>query len=224
MSDMPPEQPLTMLQLNYCVASATMAYKDVSPLMIKTLLAVEGGQIGTVRKNTDKSLDMGPMQINTVHLNDVAKAHGFTAKDLIFDACKNIKVGAWLLSNHLKNAKGSYWLAMGNYHSKTADKRSTYLLKVAKAYSDLLVGIRNGKEAQAIGRTVNWGKNPEKSEAVPSLSLLEDILDGKVPLDHSPDHSLKVKQKRESKKEIIQSPKVVAIDNQRKSLRFLEDE
>lgn len=209
-----------MMQLNYCISAATSAYDNVSPLMLKTLMAVEGGQVGTVRENTDKSLDLGPMQINTVHLGDVRRVHGFSARDLAFDACKNIKVGAWLLSNHLKKAKGSYWLAMGNYHSKTADKRAIYLRKIAKAYANLLTGIQSGKEAQAIGRTVNWGKGSGLDASVPSLDLLEAMLEGRVPLD-SAAHPL---QRTAPPKKIIPQRKVIEINTQRKSLRFVEDE
>lgn len=220
MADLPPEKPLNMMQLNHCITAATNSYVNVSPLMLKTLLAVEGGQIGTIRENTDRSLDLGPMQINTVHLPDVRRVHGFSARDLVYDACKNIKVGAWLLSDHIKKAKGSYWLAMGNYHSKTADKRAIYLRKIAKAYAGLLTGIQSGKEAEAIGRTVNWGKGNGVDARVPSLDLLEAMLDGRVPLDTT---EFPMQRKAPLKKTIPQR-KVVEIDTQRKSLRFVEDE
>jgi len=222
MEGLPPEQPMTMMQLNYCVTAAARSYEGVSPLMLKTVVAVEGGQIGTVRKNKDGSFDLGPMQINTINLPDIAKATGFTARDLLLDGCKNIKAGAWLLSRHLKDTDGSYWLAMGNYHSKTPSLRLTYLRKIADAYRGLIVGIRSGQEEQAIGRTVNWGRNPRSdSSEVPSLALLESIIDGTNP--KGTPYQAGAIPRTIAKKEPPR-PRVVAINNQRRTLRFIDNE
>lgn len=213
MGDFPVEQPLTMMQVDYCVTAAARQYEGVSPWMLKTLIAVEGGQIGTIRRNTDRSFDLGVMQINTVHLPDIKTSLGFSARQLVFDGCKNILSGAWLLSRHLKDTGGRYWLAMGNYHSKTPSRRAIYLRKVAEAYTRLLVASRDGREAQAIGRTTNWGKNP--SMVVPSLSKLEEIIDNNPGVVSAP-------VGRSIARKEPQKPKVVAIDNRRKTLRFID--
>lgn len=220
MADLPPEQPLSMPQLNYCVSSAAKAYPGVSPLMLKTVLAVEGGQVGTIRKNTDGSLDLGPGQINTVHLKDIAKEFGYTARDILQDPCKNIRISAWLLHKHLKKADGSHWLAMGNYHSKTPEKRSIYLRKIAEAYTNLVTGIRSGREAEAIGRTVNWGKSQDSAQ-VPSLALLESIIDGKKPESSG---WMQAPKPAFIAKKSPPPPKVVEINNRRKTLRFVDNE
>lgn len=222
MDGLPPEQPMTMMQLNYCVSAAARSYEGVSPLMLKTLIAVEGGQIGTIRKNKDKSLDLGPLQINTINLPAIQKELGYSARDILLDGCKNIKSGAWLLYRHLKDTDGSYWLAMGNYHSKTPTLRLTYLRKIAEAYSGLIVGMRNGQEEKAIGRTVNWGRSPLADSAqVPSLALLESIIDGSNPTGKAlPPGSIP----RTIAKKEPPRPKVVAINNQRRTLRFIDNE
>ena len=222
MQALPPEQPMSMIQLNACVTEASRQYEGVSPLMLKTVLAVEGGQVGTIRRNTDNSLDLGPVQINTVHLPDIASTLGYSARDLLLDPCKNIKVGAWLLYKHLKDTDGRYWLAMGNYHSKTPSLRLTYLRKIAQAYSKLIVGIRNGQEEQAIGRSVNWGRSPGfGSSEVPSLALLESMIDGTNPTGKALPSG--VIPRTIAKKEPPR-PRVVAINNQRKTLRFIDNE
>lgn len=222
MDGLPPEQPMTMMQLNYCVTAAARAYEGVSPLMLKTVIAVEGGQVGTVRKNTDGSFDLGIMQINTINLKDIAKNLGFSARDLLLDGCKNIKSGAWLLSRHLKDTDGSYWLAMGNYHSKTPPLRLKYLRKIADAYRGLITGIRSGQEAQAIGRTVNWGRSSHPGYGeVPSLALLESIIDGSNPSGKA--YPAATIPRTIARKEPPR-PQVVAINNQRKTLRFLDNE
>lgn len=213
MVDFQVEQPLTMMQVDYCVTAAARQNEGVSPWMLKTLLAVEGGQIGTIRRNTDRSFDLGPMQINTIHLKDIASSLGTSARQLVFDPCKNIAAGAWLLSKHMKDAGGRYWLAMGNYHSKTPSRRAIYLRKVIEAYTRLMVASREGREAQAIGRTTNWGRDPRM--VVPSLSRLEEIIDNNPGVVTAP-------MGRSIARKEPQKPKVVAIDNRRKTLRFID--
>lgn len=213
MGDFPVEQPLNLMQLNYCVTAATRQNEGVSPWMVKTIVAVEGGQIGTIRRNTDGSFDLGVMQINTIHLKDIASGLGFTARQLVFDACKNIAAGTWLIGKHMKDTGGRYWLALGNYHSKTPSVRAIYLRKVAEAYTRLLVASRNGREAQAIGRTTNWGRDP--SMVVPSLSKLEEIIDNNPGVVTAP-------VGRSIARKEPQKPRVVAIDNRRKTLRFID--
>lgn len=213
MGDFPVEQPLTMMQVDYCVTAAARQYEGVSPWMLKTILAVEGGQIGTIRRNTDRSFDLGPAQINTIHLKDIATELRFSARQLVFDPCKNIAAAAWLISKHMKDTGGRYWLALGNYHSKTPSVRAIYLRKVAEAYSRLLVASRSGREAQAIGRTTNWGRDP--SMVVPSLSKLEEIIDNNPGAITAP-------VGRSIARKEPQKPRVVAIDNRRKTLRFID--
>lgn len=222
MEGLPPEQPMTMMQLNHCVVAAARSYEGVSPLMLKTVISVEGGQVGTIRKNSDRSLDLGPMQINTINLKDIDSEMGYSARDIAFDGCKNIKAGAWLLYRHLKDTDGSYWLAMGNYHSKTPSLRLTYLRKIADAYRGLIVGMRTGQEEKAIGRTVNWGRNPQMdSVEVPSLALLESIIDGTNPSGKA--FTAAAIPRTIAKKEPAR-PRVVAINNQRRTLRFIDNE
>lgn len=213
MGDFPVEKPLTMMQVDYCVTAAARQNEGVSPWMLKTILAVEGGQIGTIRRNTDGSFDLGPAQINTIHLKEIARELGFSARQLVFDGCKNIAAAGWLIGKHMKVTGGRYWLALGNYHSKTPSVRAIYLRKVAEAYSRLLVASRNGREAQAIGRTTNWGRDP--SMVVPSLSKLEEIIDNNPGVVTAP-------VGRSIARKEPQKPRVVAIDNRRKTLRFID--
>lgn len=209
------ETPMTLAEVNNCVDQAVGRYDNVHPLMIKTLLSVEGGQLGTVRRNTDKSYDVGPMQINTIHADSIKKTFGYSMRDIAIDGCKNIMVGAWLLSGHLKESSNKLWLSMGNYHSKTPSLRRNYLKKIANAYLSLVDGIRSGTEAQAIGRTVNWGKRTTKS-VVPSLAELEQLLG--EPISGAESGSPKRRADIPKKPE----PKILKIDNQEKKLRFID--
>lgn len=216
--DLPPEVPMTMVQLDYCVNQAVRRYPDVLPIMVKTLISVEGGQIGTIRRNKDASYDLGPMQINTIHTKAVKKNFGFSQRDLIFDACKNILVGTWLLSGHLDKSNNKVWLAMGNYHSKTPGIRRNYLMKVAESYLNLVASIRSGKEAEGIGRTVNWGRTSNKNTVVPSLSELESLI-GESPLPRHTSGSPLIASPADQTKP---KKKVMSINNRENKLRFID--
>lgn len=112
-----------------CVAQAS-AYYGVHRDLVEAVLRTEGGKRGQVRVNRDGSYDMGPMQINSVHLPELAR-YGITAQMLVNDECLNIHVGAYYLKRHLVTTPGSatpvgYWRAVGRYHSSTPDRNRQY--------------------------------------------------------------------------------------------------
>lgn len=74
------------------------------------------GNPRTLVKNTNGSVDIGLMGINSVHLRELA-AMGVEPADL-FDECVAIYVGAWKLSKKLAQ-HGNTWWAIGAYHSET---------------------------------------------------------------------------------------------------------
>lgn len=192
--DMHAETPMTLYQVNVCTQYANQRYPTASTLAIKVLLATEGGQIGTIRKNTDDSYDLGPMQINTIHLVDIRHEFGFTARDLVYNPCKNILVGTWLLSKHILAYPGAIWKAIGSYHSKTPRVREIYLSKARKSYVRLIQGIKDGRESKALGRTTNWGREVVYAPS-PLLSSARDF---------------------------SRPPRVETIDSRKKPLKFID--
>lgn len=66
-----------------------------------------------VNKNSNGSYDIGMMQINSTWLPKL-EAYGITETSL-HDACSNLKVGAWILSNNAKKL-GWNWSAIGAYN------------------------------------------------------------------------------------------------------------
>lgn len=217
-ADLPNEVPLELMQINYCITEANREFPNVTPLMIKVVLGTEGGQIGTIRKNSNGSYDLGPMQVNTTHLVDVYQRFGYTAKDLVYNLCKNMMVGAWQLNKHLEENEGKAWVAIGNYHSKTPSKRRIYLQKAVATLERLMIGMKSGREAEALGRSTNWGQSPQPLTRVPSLAALESAIAA------DPGLVTRTYASSSPRPPLRTSPetRVVTIDTRQKKLRFID--
>ncbi|MCP3945035.1 MAG: lytic transglycosylase domain-containing protein [Desulfobacteraceae bacterium] len=110
-----------------CIHSiATIFHLPVAALY--GIFATEDGVVGKYSINTNKSRDNGPMQINSIWLEDLKKI-GITEEELRNKGCLNVFVSAWILKTHL-NQTGNIWEAIGKYHSKTQAKAKIYKQKV----------------------------------------------------------------------------------------------
>lgn len=118
-----------------CLMLAAQTY-SVPPAVMVGIMEVEGGRIGQQVLNTNGSYDLGPMQINTVWVPELAEYWGVapsTAATWIRDdACTNMGVAAWILRSHMDRT-GSLSQAIANYHSKTPSKGYPYKAKVIEA-------------------------------------------------------------------------------------------
>lgn len=105
----------------------------IPALLMLAVMKTEGGRIGTQARNTNGTLDLGPMQINTVHLQKIASITGRpiseVAQKLAHDACSNIAVGAWILRLSINDA-GSLWKGVAYYHSRNAEFGTPYAWRV----------------------------------------------------------------------------------------------
>ncbi|MGL4857523.1 lytic transglycosylase domain-containing protein, partial [Plesiomonas sp.] len=61
------EQSVPAAEMQYCIAKASQLY-SVPGILLKAISQVEGGKKWTISKNSNGSYDLGPMQINTIHL------------------------------------------------------------------------------------------------------------------------------------------------------------
>lgn len=105
-----------------CIMLAAQTY-SVPPAVLMGIYQVERGSIGQeVGPNGNGTYDLGPMQINTVWLPELAKKWGVsenTARRWVRDdACTNVGVSAWILRNHYNNS-GDIKTAIAHYHSRT---------------------------------------------------------------------------------------------------------
>ncbi len=121
-----------------CLMLASQTY-EVPPAVLVGLYKAEGGQIGQEVANTNGSHDLGPMQINTIWLPELAKrwgvSEGTARKWVRDDACTNVGVAAWILKGHL-NRTGNLSQAIAHYHSKTPSYGGKYRRRVIDIMRD----------------------------------------------------------------------------------------
>ena len=114
-----------------CINQAAITY-HVSATLILSVLAIENGRKGSASPNRNGTFDYGPMQINSVWLSKI-RQYGYTQYQLQYDPCINVKVGTWILSQHIANDT-SPWRGVGSYHSHTARLNHNYQIKVSEVY------------------------------------------------------------------------------------------
>jgi hypothetical protein len=118
-----------------CIESAASVYR-LPPAVVVILLSVEGGSVGHVSQNTNATVDIGPMQVNSTWLPAVAK-HWRASQAATFGAlrdnfCANVEAGTWILRQAMDEAHGDFWEGVGFYHSHDPGYRADYLRKVLR--------------------------------------------------------------------------------------------
>lgn len=119
-----------------CLLLAAQTY-SVPPAVLLGIYHVEGGKVGQeVGPNDNGTYDLGPMQINTSWLPDLAdrwSVNEATARRWVRDdPCTNVGVSAWILRRHL-NETGSLPRAIAHYHSRTPKYGTAYRSRVITA-------------------------------------------------------------------------------------------
>lgn len=122
----------TTQALAACLIMASQTY-EVPPAVMIGIMHVEGGRVGQQVGNSNGSYDLGPMQVNTVWVPQLAKSWKVSHKQahmaLRDDGCLNIKVSAWILSQKIKQS-GSLYGGIAHYNSATPGIGQRYASKV----------------------------------------------------------------------------------------------
>ena len=107
------------------------------PWLAQTLRALrrqEGGWIGAEVRNSDGSVDLGPMQVNSWWVPRIARLMNRSETQvrswLRDDACFNVDAARWIFLSALHDAK-DYWRAVGIYHSPTRWRQMRYARGIA---------------------------------------------------------------------------------------------
>lgn len=114
-----------------CINQAAIEYQIPATLII-SVLKTENGRVGMATPNSNGTFDLGPMQINSAWLGSLA-GYGFTVSDIRDDPCKNVTVGAWILSTNIAS-ETDFGRGVGDYHSHTAHYNAVYASKVLQKY------------------------------------------------------------------------------------------
>ena len=80
------------------------------------------------RRNANGSIDVGAFQINSAHLDELAR-YGVDPAALN-DGCVSAEVAAWHYRRQI-DREGNTWLAVGAYHSRTAARAAGYANRIA---------------------------------------------------------------------------------------------
>lgn len=133
-----PPAPPTAEYRELCIRHAAAYYRG-SPLDVKAVMLTEGGTTGLQKRNRNGTVDLGLMQINSVHLEPGEKLYGFgyTPARIANDDCLNIHLGTYLLQYQVLST-GDRWQGIGNYHSKTPSLNLEYRQRVWKNMQTLL--------------------------------------------------------------------------------------
>ncbi|MEA1063815.1 lytic transglycosylase domain-containing protein [Erwinia sp. HR93] len=108
----------------------------IEPRVIYAIAVVESGlRADAININKNSSIDIGLMQINTVHQNELAST-GITITELL-EPCKNVIVGSWLLRRNINLMGGDVWKGVGLYHSATPRFNTEYIAKVRRIYQQI---------------------------------------------------------------------------------------
>lgn len=143
-----------------CLISAA-AVHDLPPAIMVGILDVEGGRVGFERTNTNGTRDLGPLQINTLWVPVVAKAHGLAEgsveRALRDDGCYNARMAAWILRRCIDDV-GELWKGIGCYHSRTPHLNQAYQGRVKRALARLYGGevVAAGRAAGSRPRLVQF--------------------------------------------------------------------
>lgn len=120
--------PFVSAQKADCIAEAAQCFQ-INPLVIKAIIWQETkNRQQAINLNKNSTIDVGIMQINTVHFKAL-KALGIDEALLRENSCANVFSGAWVLKQSIERY-GYTWDGIGNYHSKTPVHHDRYVKKI----------------------------------------------------------------------------------------------
>lgn len=121
--------------MQVCLARAHARY-DTPVLLLRAILAVEGGGAGVVGHNPNGTQDLGWAQINSSWMPVLHKT-GITTADLLHDPCVNIGVAAWLLRLNFQRY-GNWFQAVEAYNAgNKLGRGKAYAQKVTSIWTAL---------------------------------------------------------------------------------------
>lgn len=118
---------MSMPAMADCIDDAAR-YQQVHPYVLRAIAYHESRMhADLINHNTNGSIDIGVMGINSVHLRELA---GFgIAPQQLSNACVNAYIGAWYLRRKI-DKYGNTWQAVAAYHSETPELGLAYAARI----------------------------------------------------------------------------------------------
>ena len=130
----------------HCVLRES-ARNGIDPMVLLAVLKTEDGRAGELALNTDGSIDLGPMSVNSVWVPTLARRYGVSEPEikrkLATDGCVNVAAGAWILGQKISE-RGSVWDGVAHFHSANPRLQAPYLLRVAERFERLVRRFSGG--------------------------------------------------------------------------------
>lgn len=121
-----------------CIAESASRF-GLPASLVRAIRTVEGGRVGQANRNLNGTVDVGPMQINSLWAPTLAR-RGVGFDNLRWHECTNILIASWILARELKQGREdgaeAFWRAVGNYHSRTPEHNRRYAVKVWRAWRE----------------------------------------------------------------------------------------
>lgn len=151
-----------------CFGEASRQYGVPEALLRATAAVESANNPSLIGRNADGTFDMGMMQINSSWLPKLEK-WGISRAILLKDACMNIKVGAWIIAQNIRQ-HGYNWTAVGAYNvgcrnmsaAKCQSRRNKYSGKIYQA----LMRIERGNR-----KTIAQKDGDSPSQGITSVSF-----------------------------------------------------
>lgn len=146
-----------------CIAVAAERF-GVSEMALWLILDVERGTVGRVSQNTNGTVDIGPMQINSWWTEPQRLGRfGITYNDILYDRCLNIYVGTWIFAQEYERERDIV-RAIARYHSPTPEHQHRYLGLIQQAIQ---------RRARRVQRESTAAQRPNAAPQSQAIALIE---------------------------------------------------
>lgn len=127
-----------------CKSSISDKFK-IPSVILDAYLLTEGAPSGHIRENSNKTWDIGPMQINSANWEGFYNKFGVKPVQLRYNGCLNLMAGAYLIRERLDrageggiNSWEDLFFTMASYHSYTPKINAIYQEKWINNLNNLL--------------------------------------------------------------------------------------
>jgi len=125
-----------------CMVAAATLY-HLPPRVLPSIQATEGGWNGAAVRDSNGTVDLGLMQVNSLWVAPIA-AHIHASEAMVHerlraDACFNISAAGAILRRDIRLAHGDLMTGIGYYHSRTPGLGVPYRGRVSDAARRLFI-------------------------------------------------------------------------------------